>query len=230
VNGWDLQHAYRVRWCNLPQEYNFGSLVFGPYPTRFSRTWDEKVIDYTISFLKSPPTYWQTASLPTLPEVEPELVDVPDYLKNIVAEAHDLVSLLYTDRQRFGDDPSENELVAHFVVPFLRAHGWPPEQIAVEWKRIDVAVFKDLPRIPEKCQFIIEAKYFGAGVEGALDQAIGYAKILGMPLDVIVTDGLRYRMYSCSNDFKNDYMPVAYANMARLKKSATGLFSKIKRP
>ncbi|MBN1661286.1 MAG: hypothetical protein JXA93_23030, partial [Anaerolineae bacterium] len=24
VNGWDLQHARRVRWCPLPDEYDFG--------------------------------------------------------------------------------------------------------------------------------------------------------------------------------------------------------------
>jgi len=28
VNGWDLQHARRVRWCKLPTDYEFGSPVF----------------------------------------------------------------------------------------------------------------------------------------------------------------------------------------------------------
>ena len=37
VNGWDLRHARRVRWCRLPEPYSFGSAVFGANPMRFSR-------------------------------------------------------------------------------------------------------------------------------------------------------------------------------------------------
>ena len=44
----------------------------------------------------------------------------------------------------------------------LRALGWPPEQIAVQWRRIDVAVFRALPRTPENCHLVIEAKRLGA--------------------------------------------------------------------
>jgi hypothetical protein len=143
---------------------------------------------------------------------------VPDTLQGIVAQAADLVPLLQ-DGQAFGEHPSEDELIAHFVVPFLRALGWPPE-------RIDVAVFKALPRTPENCQLVIEAKRLGAGVEGALDQAKGYVQVLGVPRDVIVTDGVRYRMYAA----ERDYEPVAYANLARLKQPAAGLFARMQRP
>lgn len=225
VNGWDLQHARRVRWCKLPQEYTFGISVFGANPTRCSRTRNEEVLDYADHFLNSPPTHWQTAALPELPPEEPHLEEVPIALQGIIAEAHDLVPLLW-DRQAFGEHPSEDELIAHFVVPFLRILGWPPERIAVKWRHIDVAVFLALPRTPENCQFVIEAKRLGAGVEGALEQAKGYVEALGTPRDVIVTDGIRYRMYSCQSDFE----PVAYANLVRLKKSAAELFSRMKRP
>src|SRR5262245_9438761 len=27
VNGWDLQHARRVRWCKLPEDYDFAQPV-----------------------------------------------------------------------------------------------------------------------------------------------------------------------------------------------------------
>lgn len=37
VNGWDLQHARRVRWCPLPEEYTFAEPVFGGSPTRCSK-------------------------------------------------------------------------------------------------------------------------------------------------------------------------------------------------
>jgi hypothetical protein len=125
----------------------------------------------------------------------------------------------------FGEPPSENELVSHFVVPFLRALGWPPERIAVQWHRIDVAVFRALPRTPENCHLVIEAKRFGAGVEGALEQAKGYVEVLGLPRDVIVTDGIRYRMYASQRGFE----PLAYANLARFKQPATALFERMHR-
>jgi len=224
VNGWDLQHARRIRWCKLPQEYTFGTPVFGTNPTRCSRTWNKEVKGYAERFLNSPPRHWQDGPLPELPKEEPQLAEVPQALQRIVALAQDLSSL-YWDRQGFGDHPTEDEMVAHFVVPFLRTLGWPPEHIAVKWRYIDVTLFTAMPRVPENCRFVIEAKRFGAGVEGALEQAKRYLESLGVPRDVVVTDGIRYRMYS----YENEFASVAYANLIRLKKSATELFSRLRR-
>lgn len=224
VNGWDLQHARRIRWCRLPQEHTFGTLVFGANPTRCSRIWNEGVKDYAARFLNSPPTHWQEALLPELPEEEQGLDEAPHALKDLISQAQDLAALFW-DRHNFGELPTEDELVAHFVVPFLKESGWPPELIAIKWRYIDVAVFSSLPRTPQNCRFVIEAKRFGAGVEGALEQAKGYVKIIGAPCDVIVTDGIRYRMYSCENDFA----PIAYANFIRLKESAKDFFNRIKK-
>ena len=225
VNGWDLQHARRVRWCRLPEDHGFGSGAFGANPPRCSRVWNEAVVDYAVRFLNSPPTHWQTAVLPELPTEDPPLAVVPSALQGIVAQAADLVPLL-RDPQAFGEHPSEDELIAHFVVPFLRALGWPPERIAIQWRRIDVAVFRTLPRTPENCHLVIEAKRLGAGVEGALEQAKGYVEALGVALDVVVTDGIRYRMYAGHRGFE----PVAYANLGRLKKPAVDLFARMQRP
>jgi hypothetical protein len=225
VNGWDLQHTRRVRWCRLPVEHSFGSAIFGANPPRCSPVWNEEVVNFAERFLNSPPTHWQTVALPELPVEEPSLDEVPDAIQGIVAQAADLVPLLQ-DRQAFGEHPSEDELIAHFVVPFLRALGWPPERIAVQWRRIDVAVFRALPRTQENCHLVIEAKRLGAGVEGALEQAKGYAAALGYPRDVIVTDGIRYRMYAGERSFE----PVAYANLARLKQPAADLFARVQRP
>ena len=163
--------------------------------------------------------------MPELPGEELGLDKVPLSIEGVVAQAQDLAGL-FLDHQNFGDCPTEDEMVAHFVVPFLQALGWPPERIAVKWRYIDVALFESLPRIPENCRFVIEAKRFGAGVEGALEQAKGYVETLGVPCDVIVADGIRYRMYSCENGFA----PVAYANLIRLKQTATDLFTRLRRP
>jgi len=42
----------------------------------------------------------------------------------------------------------------------------------------------------------------------------------------VVTDGVRYRLYAAAQD----YAPVAYANLVRLKQSALDLFDRLKRP
>ena len=225
VNGWELQHARRVRWCRLPQEHQFGRAVFGGNPARFSRVWDQEVLDFAERFVNSPPTAWQTVPLPDLPVTEAPLVEVPDPLANLVAQARDLQPL-YWNQDRFGERPSEDEMIVHFVVPLLRGLGWPVEQIAVKWRNIDVAVFRALPRTAESCRFVIEAKRFGDGIEGAREQAKRYVEMLGLPRDVLVTDGIRYRMYSADRDFE----PVAYANLAQLKSSSADLFARVQRP
>jgi len=222
VHGFDLQHCRRVLWYRLPHDYEFGESVFTQ--SRFSCVRKASVREYVSKFLASPPTHWREALLPELPTEEPGLDRVPAVLEGIVAQAQDLAGL-FLDRQNFGDYPTEDELVAHFVVPFLRALGWPPERIAVKWRYIDVAVFTALPRTPGNCCFVIEAKRFGAGVEDALEQAKGYVESLGVSRDAIVTDGIRYRMYASERAFE----PVAYANLIRLKQSAFNLFDRMKR-
>lgn len=225
VNGWDLQHARRIRWGHLATPHDFASPLFGANPPRCSRVWNDEVSDFATRFLSSPPTAWQTAPLPALPTQEPLLATIPDAISGLVAQAADLLALMQ-DNERFGDLPSEDEVIVHFVVPLLRALGWPPERIAVKWRCIDVAVFKALPRTAENCLFVIEAKRLGAGVEGALAQAQGYVVAQGASCNAIVTDGIRYRMYDCAHGFA----PVAYANLAWLKQSANELFTRIKRP
>ncbi len=225
VNGWDLQHGRRVRWCRLLEPYSFAGSAFGANLPRCSRVWSQEVIDFAARFIQSPPTHWQTAPLSDLPAEEPPLEEVSDVLRGIVAQAADLAPLL-RDSQAFGEPPSEDELISHFIVPFLRALGWPPERIAVKWRYIDVALFKELPRTPENCHLVIEAKRLGAGVEGALEQGKGYVEALGSLRDVMVTDGVRYRLYAGDRGFE----PIAYANLARLKKRASDLFARLRRP
>jgi len=225
VNGWDLQHTRRVHWCRLVEPYAFTGSASGANPPRCSRVWGQDLVEFAERFLNSPPIYWQAAPLPELPAEDPPLVDVPRVLQGIVAQVADLVPL-FQDSQAFGEPPSEDELIVHFVVPFLRALGWPPERIAVKWRYIDVAVFQALPRTPENCHLVIEAKRLGAGVEGALEQAKGYVEALRIPRDVVVTDGIRYRMYAGARGFQS----VAYANLGRLKKPAADLFALMQRP
>ena len=225
VNGWDLQHCRRVRWCPLPEPHDFGEPVFGAIPPRLARVQAEHIVNYAIRFVRSPPSDWQWRTLPSLPLEEQSLNTTPTELKELVAQVEDL-SPLYWQTPSFGERPMEDELVAHYVVPLLLALGWPGEGIAVKWRHIDVCVFSKLPRIPDHCHYLIEVKRLGTGVEGALSQAIRYVSTLGILCDVVVTDGIRYRMYGALEDFA----PVAYANLARLKQSSLGLFDRMRRP
>jgi len=44
--------------------------------------------------------------------------------------------------------------------------------------------------------------------------------------DVVVTDGFRYRLF----DHEKNFMPVAYANLARLKQSSLTIFDRLRFP
>ncbi|MDF0674957.1 MAG: hypothetical protein P0120_11575 [Nitrospira sp.] len=224
VNGWDLQHARRVRWFKLPHPHDFCAPVFGASPPRLSRVTNSNVVDYARRFINSPPHDWQSATLPSLPPAELLMDDVPPYLMHLVGQVRDL-SGLYWDKKNFGDPPTEDETICHFLIPLLGSLGWPPEYVAVKWRDIDVCLFSRLPRLPEHCAFVIEAKRFGEGIEGALGQAKGYLEKLGVVRDIVVTDGIRYRLYQGDRDFE----PVAYANLAYLKQSALALFERLRR-
>jgi hypothetical protein len=228
VNGWDLQHARRVRWYRLPAPYAFQTTVFGANPRRFSRIYNDAAISYAHSFVRSPPTDWQVAALSALPDPEPPLSSIPEPIAEIVALAAD-VGGSYWDNERFGERPCEDEMIAHYAIPLLRAMGWSPENIAVQWRSIDVCVFRDLPRVPENIQFIVEGKRLGDGIEGALGQAKGYATALMVSCDLIVTDGFRYRLYE-HDEQQADFLPLAYANLLSLKQPSAKFFARIKRP
>lgn len=177
------------------------------------------VVNFAQRFVNSPPSDWQTAPLPPLPAEQEVLSDVPERLRDLVGFALDFEEHAYAERV------SEDELICHLVVPLFRSLGWLPEQIAVKWRYVDVAVFARLPRRPENCIFIIEAKCPGVGAEGAIGQARKYARTLGIGCDLIVSDGFRYRLYAAGQD----YQPVAYANLLRLKQHALELFERLRR-
>lgn len=225
VNGWDLQHARRVRWCPLPQPFDFGFPVFGAQGKRLARTFKPEALKYVEKFVSSPPTNWQNATLPDLPQSEEALENGPVFLHDFLAIVRDLQPLFWSP-EKFGEHPREDELICHFAIPFLRALGWPPELIAVKWQNIDIALFERLPRTPENCCLVIEAKRLGAGVEGALAQAESYLRNLGIERDIVVTDGIRYKMYS-HND--GESRPIAYANFSWLKRPALELIEMMKR-
>jgi len=222
VEGWELPHGRRVHWFELPEKHTFRETSVGRH--RFSRVRSSEVIAYAETLVRSPPTMWQQEPLPSLPPEEAALCDIPEGIRELVGLAQDLHGQ-YWSGQRFGERPREDELVAHFVVPLLRAAGWQAETIAVKWRDIDVAVFRALPRTPQNCRFVIEAKRLGACLADALGQARTYLDRLGVRRDVVVTDGMRFTLYSSAKDYERE----AYLNLARPKPSGLRLLERISR-
>lgn len=220
VYGWDLQHGQRVRWKKLEKEHLFPTNVFGANPPRFSRTWNEDVIDIAMKVLNSEPSQWKSEPLPPLPSPEPELQLVPPKLKPFLAEIGDVYPQFW-DESRFNSIPSEDEMVTHFVVPFLKLLGWKTENIGVKWQFADIVLFRTLPRIPENVALVIEAKRMDTAAESAFNQAKYYADKFKVRCELLVTDGVRYRL------FNYDGHRIAYANLSRLKESSMKLFEKL---
>ncbi|MDZ4779859.1 MAG: hypothetical protein SGJ19_06380 [Planctomycetia bacterium] len=57
--------------------------------------------------------------------------------------------------------PSEHEIVAQVILPLMIALGWSEQLLAVEWHKIDLAVFRGTPTDAEHCELVCEAKAIG---------------------------------------------------------------------
>jgi len=117
--------------------------------------------------------------------------------------------------QKF-NNPSEFETVAYLAVSLLRALGWTPQKMAIEWNKVDIALFSNLPRKDDNLSVAVEAKKKGNSCLTAISQAQRYAEGKQKCMRPIVTDGLRYGIY-----LKNDesFYLYAYFNITDLKES-----------
>ena len=223
VNGWDLQHARRVRWRVLSSPEVFPTRVFGANPPRFSAVSSDAMMQFANDVMATGIEGWQYATLPLLPPPQPQWENPPEFLDKLVGLAQDWARMIWQEKS-FCGIPSEDEMLVHFVVPFFRGLGWPQELLALKWNYMDLAVFRMLPRTPENCVLVVEAKRLGVGAESALQQAIDYSNKLSTRRDVLLTDGFRYRLYGANVDFQ----PVGYANLLALKDSAAELVEQLK--
>lgn len=217
VYGWDLQHSRRVRWCVLNELHQFDTHVLPRY--RFSRVYNEIVIEYVREIIETHQCNWQLEDLVEIRNEENlELHDLPDNLQDFVGELCHLQECYWNDN--FGEDmPTEDELVSHLVIPFLKALGWQLKNIGVEWRNVDISVFSDLPRTPENCKFLIEVKRnIQQNFKIAVDQVRTYAEQLDVLCNIVVTDGKCYWIFDPETDGI-----IAHANFEQPKQSALDL-------
>lgn len=112
--------------------------------------------------------------------------------------------------------PSESETVAHLVVPLLYALGWSRETVAIEWKRIDAALFEGIPTNDSTLVCVLEAKKLNESVFAPFTQAEKYAlkpERQGCNR-LIVTDGIRYAVREKEGE---DFKLSAYFNILDIR-------------
>ncbi len=229
IDGWDLQHVRRVRWLwkNLgsPKVFDTYDLKLGDTTQKLS---DGAVKEWLSSLVISGETSNRpVVELPALQEDnEVSIAALSEFLfdhgvasasiTNLVNEIGEL-SRIAKWYQR-SSMPSEHETVAYLVVPLLRALGWTPQRMAVEWNHVDVALFEQLPRADQSLQVVVEAKKMDKSCLSAKPQAMAYAD--GKPgcQRLIVTDGLRYGVYVRQGKQEVFHLN-AYLNLTRLRRS-----------
>lgn len=225
VDGWDLQHTRRVKWLwknELPQKFNTYALKFGD--TTQEIDYQSPIINW-LNELEIPEENYQReiVKLPKLKSTDYTLEnDIAEYLyekgvasnsiENLLKEFSELrrIAKWYQDKY----DPSESETIAYLIVPILRALGWSPQKMAIEWHKVDLALFNQLPREDSNLAIVVEAKRKGNSCLTAKSQAELYAKGKSNCKRLIVTEGTRYGIYVQKD---NEFHLYAYMNLIELR-------------
>ncbi len=235
VDGWDLGHTRRVCWLwRYDVNGNGSPKCFVPYTMKWGDTTQCLEASAVISWLKSLNMSQASHSLPDLPgkSMEVSSDEIAAYLFN-KGIASDSIRGLLDQNGKFslmvnwysanwynwynkGTLPSEHETVCHLVVPLLRILGWTPQRMALEWSNIDIALFSRMPRKDEHLSVVVEAKKVGYACLSAIWQAQNYASKYPNCRRIVVTDGLRYGIFT--RDKNKKFSLYAYLNLTRLRK------------
>ena len=223
VDGWALGHTRRVHWLwRGEKEFDTYTMKLGDTTQRL----DAPAVRSWLESLETPDDQ-VSQSLPDLPDKSKEVSSdeiaaylfdkgiASDSIRNLLDQNGEFIRIANWYK---GPSPSEHETVSHLVVPLLRILGWTPQRMALEWKRIDIALFSRMPRKDEHLSVIVEAKKVGnACLSWAVLQAQGYASTLTNCdcQSLVVTDGLRYGIFTRSEG--KEFSRYAYLNLTRLR-------------
>lgn len=233
VYGWHLSHCRRVTWVkvsphaglakvfrNIKQKPSFCQ-VHEPHIVERVRRIDGVKFDRP---LKEMPDI--DSSEYTDEELGVALFRAGISNKNI----EDIVSALHqADRlcgwyrakdDACGNRPTEHEVVSHVILPLFLGLGWSHQQIAVEWKHIDMAFFRKTPTVEKNCVMVLEAKGLGTALAKVLEQPKRYVERYGMKKNVkylLTTDGADIFVYDKSyGQWRPN--PVGYISVWSLRK------------
>lgn len=228
VFGWDLQHTRRVVWqhhlTDELQKMQKGKGLFHYRGSTFSKV--HKRLEGQLKDLFDQCKIRELKPLPSLPkpltleELGSELFskglpneDVDKFILAIQRQRR-LVKW-YKENKAQSKKPTEHEVVAHMILPFMLALGWSEQLLAVEWNRIDLTAFTCTPRKKENVCLVCEAKEYGHGLQNTFSQAKDYVKKLKLDncKRILLTDGARLYLYQRRGDNSWDENPVGYLNV-----------------
>jgi hypothetical protein len=226
IDGWDLQHVRRVKWLwtNLvsPQIFNPHSVKWGDTTQKLTKSgevweWLKNLEINESNFtsdLPQLPSYWNFKT--SIKEVAEYLYSkgvAGNSINHLLSEFDELVRIAkwYGQSSTF---PSESETIAYLVAPLLRALGWSPQRMAIEWNKVDIALFTGLPRKEDNLSIVVECKQMNFSCLTALSQAERYAESRPYCGRLIVTDGIRYGVFLKRG---NTFYLNSYLNLSRLR-------------
>lgn len=225
VDGWDLQHVRRVNWLwngiDSPKYFDTYALKQGDTTQEMTsdivKDWLKELNIPEEKFKRQPielPKEGRSIDQNEIAEYLFEQGTSSNSIENLTKEFDELrrIAKWYVGKET----PSEFETVSYLVVPILRALGWTPQKMAIEWHKVDLALFDQLPRKDDNLSVVVEAKKKGNSCLSAKSQAQGYAQGKENCKRLIVTDGLRYGTYIKS---ENEYKLKAYFNLTDLRES-----------
>ena len=220
VDGWDLQHCREISWkkpvekiivsglrrgtlsrVNYQQAINVATNVWSrgekvpaiPIPSVQEKISDDQLIDKLIGA--------------GLPSQNAELITHTIWRLRRIAKWYDH----YREEHVVG----EQEIRTFLIVPLLMSLGWAEQKIKIELKYADVVLFDKPYSKQSKPIIIIESKRLGDGLGFAYEQASNYAKEYPTCNKLIVSDGIRYKLYKKEN---RSWNYSAYINLLELKK------------
>lgn len=231
--GWNLSHLRRVKWA---QDLDLGDLA-GVYrkakqKPSFTGVNEKEVIEK----VERIPDSEFDGDLEDIPEVNTELysdeeLSVELFRRGVSNKnALDIVAALrqaerlcswYDGDARESGRPTENEVVSHVILPIFPGLGWSHQQVAVEWKKVDMAFFKGAPTKPDNCVMVLEAKGLGKPLVDRHVQARGYVDKHGLEAVryIATTDGAVLFLYERPGDgWHEDPTPIGYLDVRSLQK------------
>jgi hypothetical protein len=229
VDGWDLQHVRRVRWFpNTQQEFPLKTL--GGQVKTFANVAVRSVLEWltTIDVPIDQKTRPLAAALQNSENIDSATLANELFIEGLPSEYIDKLLATLSSIRRVAEwywnkqkrpqgRPSESETIAYLVVPLLFALGWSQQTTAIEWNKVDVALFSRMPSEDGTLVGVLEAKSLDSSVFSPFGQARDYALRPGRALcdRLVVTDGIRYALH---NRIGNEFKLHAYLNILRMRR------------
>jgi hypothetical protein len=201
VEGFQLQHCRRVEW-RLPTRVKYirlGRVRFSHVnkaPDEVKRLWETgKPIH---KFDPIPEDHKNVSE----DELVASFVDkglskrnakcIADEIKRL----QDLAKWYECDKPDEDYDVSEHETRTFLIVPLIMSLGWDEKKVKIEWEHKDIALFDAPYSKQNEPAVIIESKRLWDGLGDAPEQARRYAGKHKRCGQFLVSDGIRYKLFT----------------------------------